>query len=140
MAYKNNELIIYCKHCKTSKKLRTKRYILHNGNFCSRECYKNWSIYNAQTDEEKRIKWNKYQLEYSRRPEVRKRFNEYLREKRYNDPKAVARRKKVHVKALLKILKERVNILKKTFVCGQCNKKFIGKSGYRDFRTINASD
>ena len=59
--YKNKELVITCKYCGKEKKIRTKRDIRENGNYCSYKCFKNYEMLNSQTDENKRLKWNTYQ-------------------------------------------------------------------------------
>lgn len=113
MAYKNNELIIYCKYCKTRKKLRARSHIHPNGNFCSRDCHRKYLQLNAQDDEEKQAKWNVYQ-------------NEYKKNKLHSSPEYIRNRKKKHIRVLIRILKRRLNVLKKSFVCEQCGKKFSG--------------
>jgi len=97
-----NDLIIYCKYCHKKKKLKSRRDIRPNGNFCSRECYKNWEILNSQDADEKRLKWNKYQKEYKRKRYIKK-------------PRKL---KKIR-KALIKILKNRLKTLKRTYTCIQ---------------------
>lgn len=53
-----NELKITCNLCGKEKKVHAKRDIHPNGNFCSQDCFQEWTKKNAMSEEERKRKAN----------------------------------------------------------------------------------
>lgn len=138
MLYKHNELIIICKFCGKRKKVRSRREINSNGNFCSQECFKLWLQKNVIPKEIKRRRHNEYQKNRFReklkdpifREKWNKRQNEYFWNKRNSGDYQEWKFKKIGkhlIKILRKYYKKRLKqdkIRKRTYTCIHCGNTF----------------
>jgi 5-methylcytosine-specific restriction endonuclease McrA len=103
-----------------------------NGNFCSQSCFKLWETKNKIDPKIIKEKDRIYQNAYAKRPYVRIKRNEYIKEwakrKRRENPDFQERFRKRQIKKIVKLFRKRLSHLlriPKKFVCLNCKIEFI---------------